>query len=107
MPRGQSPTLTVDRVIFKRHRADVLRALANAPAGLPFKTIQYDVVRGSVASTILSEFASLKLIEWRDSLYFITAEGRRSVTIFDQLRTVGAPIGSSSAAARTRASGAS
>jgi len=86
MPRGQSPSLTVERVIWKKHRIDVLRALAKAgPDGLPHKTIQYDVVKGSVASTILTELVQLRLVEWRADRYRIADGGRRALEVYDQI----------------------
>ncbi|MCI4352053.1 MAG: hypothetical protein L3K14_01505 [Thermoplasmata archaeon] len=88
MPHGREPELTVDRVIPKKHRAEVLRALARAPAGLPHHTIQYDVVRGSSASTILNEFVKLGLAEWHDDLYFATAKGKDTITAYDKFRAV-------------------
>jgi hypothetical protein len=89
MPHGQPLPMTVDRVIFKRHRADVLRALSSAPAGLPHKIIQYDIVKGSVASTILQEFVGLGLVRWEADLYYITGDGRKALAFLDQLRVVG------------------
>jgi predicted transcriptional regulator len=86
MPHGFPPELTVERVIGRSHRADVLRALSKAPAGLQHRSIQYDVVRGSVASTIIHEFTRLGLITRRDELYFITPKGKEALAIYDRLR---------------------
>lgn len=88
MPRGQPVELTVERVIWKAHRADVLKALSKAPEGLQHRVIQYDVVRGSAASTILREFVGLGLVEWRDDLYFITQKGKDALSAVDRLRAV-------------------
>lgn len=88
MPHGRAPDLTVDQVVQKAHRADVLRALAKAPAGLPHGTIQYDIVRGSVASTILNEFVKLGLAEWHDDLYYATPKGKETITAYDKFRAV-------------------
>jgi predicted transcriptional regulator len=88
MPHGQPVELTVEKVIAKAHRVDVLRALAKAPAGLPHHPIQYDVVKGSSASTILREFVSLGLVEWRDDLYFLTSKGREALSAVERLRAV-------------------
>ncbi|MCI4368058.1 MAG: hypothetical protein L3K09_00630 [Thermoplasmata archaeon] len=60
--------------------------MSKAPAGLPHHTLQYDVVRGSVASTIIQEFTKLGLITWHDDLYFITAKGKEALTFYDRLR---------------------
>ncbi len=88
MPRGQPVTLTVERTILKAHRVDVLRALAKAPAGLAHHPIQYEVVKGSAASTILREFVQLGLVDWRDDLYFITQRGKDALALVDRLRSV-------------------
>lgn len=80
--------LTVERVILKAHRVDVLRALARAPGGLAHHPIQYDVVKGSAASTILREFVSLRLVEWREDLYFITPRGKETLAAIERLRSV-------------------
>jgi hypothetical protein len=88
MPHGQLVELTVERVILKAHRVDVLRALARAPAGLPHHPIQYEIVKGSAASTILREFVSLGLVEWRDNLYFITPRGKEALVAVERLRSV-------------------
>jgi hypothetical protein len=88
MPHGQPVELTVERVILKAHRVDVLRALAKAPAGLPHHPIQYDVVRGSAASTILTEFRTLGLVDWHDDLYFITQKGKDALAAIEKLRAV-------------------
>ena len=88
MPHGQAPALTIEGVIPKKHRANVLRALAKAPAGLPHHSIQYDIVRGSAASTILREFVELGLVEWRDELYFATAKGKETIAAYDRYRAV-------------------
>jgi predicted transcriptional regulator len=93
MPHGQPVELTVEKAIMKAHRVDVLRALAQAPAGLPHHPIQYEVVKGSAASTILSEFVSLGLVEWRDNLYFITSKGKEALSAVERLRAVVASNG--------------
>jgi len=100
MPHGQPVELTVERVILKRHRVDVLRALARAPAGLPHHPIQYDVVKGSAASTILREFVSLGLVEWRDDLYFITPRGKETLAVVERLRSVVGSSGNGGAGGR-------
>jgi|SRR5580658_78844 hypothetical protein len=88
MPHGRAADLTVERVIPKKHRADVLRGLSKAPAGLPHHTIQYDIVRGSVASAILEELVALGLVEWHDNLYFATEKGKETIVAFDRFRAV-------------------
>ncbi len=88
MPRGVAAELTVERVISKKHRAEVLRALANAKSGLPHHTIQYEVVRGSVASTILVELRGLGLVEWHNGIYQATAKGRDTIAAFDRFRVI-------------------
>jgi hypothetical protein len=88
MPRGQLAELTVERIILRAHRADVLRALSKALAGLSHHTIQYDVVKGSSASTILTEFVTLGLVVWRDDLYFITPRGKEALAAVEKLRSI-------------------
>jgi hypothetical protein len=88
MPHGQPVELTVEKVVTKAHRVDVLRALSKAPAGLPHHPIQYDVVKGSSASTILREFVTLGLVEWRDELYFLTPRGMEALSAVERLRAV-------------------
>lgn len=88
MPRGRPPKLTVERVIPRAHRADVLRALSKATAGLPHKTVQYEIVHGSVATTILDELVELGLVEWHDELYFATEKGKETIAAFDKFRAV-------------------
>lgn len=90
MPHGRPPKLTVERVIHLAHRADVLRALAQAPAGLTHHSVQYEIVRSSAATTILGEFVDLGLVEWHDDLYFATDKGKEVIAAFDQFRTVAA-----------------
>lgn len=100
MPHGQPVEISVERVILKAHRVDVLRALAKAPAGLPHHPIQYDVVKGSAASTILREFVSLGLVEWRDDLYFITPRGKDALGAVDRLRAAVGSNGNGGAGVR-------
>jgi hypothetical protein len=100
MPRGRPLELTADQVVQKAHRADVLRALAKAPAGLLHGTIQYDIVRGSVASTILNEFVQLGLVEWRDGLYYATPKGKETILAYDRFRAVASSSGNGGAGVR-------
>lgn len=88
MPHGRALDLSADQVVQKAHRADVLRALAEAPAGLLHGAIQYDIVRGSVASTILNEFVKLGLAEWHDGLYYATPKGKETIAAYDKFRAV-------------------
>jgi len=92
MPHGSPIPLSVDRVIVRKHRADVLRALSKSASGLTHHQIQYDIVRGSVASTIVQEFSQLGLVEWRDDLYFITAKGKEALSFYERLRGLGSPL---------------
>ena len=80
MPRGQAPEITIERVIWKKHRMDVLRALAKRTAGMRYTDIQYGVVKGSATDVILRELTQVGLAEWKADLYFITAAGRKVVT---------------------------
>jgi hypothetical protein len=88
MPRGQAPELTIERVIWKRHRMDVLRALARRPTGMRYTEVQYDVVRGSATDVILRELVQVGLAEWRDELYYITPAGKKIASVGDVVAEV-------------------
>jgi hypothetical protein len=89
MPRGRPPELTIERVIWKKHRMDVLRALVRRPAGMRYTEIQYDVVRGSATDTILNELIQVGLAEWKAELYYITAAGKKVASAGDIVAEVG------------------
>jgi len=90
MPRGQPAELTIERVIWKKHRMDVLRALAHRPAGMRYTEIQYDVVRGSATDVILQELIQVGLAEWKDELYYITPSGKKIASVGEVVAEVGA-----------------
>jgi hypothetical protein len=89
MAHGQAPELLLERVIWKKHRMDVLRALARRPAGMRYTEIQYDIVKGSATDLILQELIHVGLAEWRESLYYATPAGKKIASVGDLVAEVG------------------
>ncbi|HTP54461.1 MAG TPA: hypothetical protein VML94_05835 [Thermoplasmata archaeon] len=89
MPHGEAPAVTIERVIWKRHRMDVLQALARRPAGMRYTEIQYEIVRSSATDLILQELKAVGLVEWRDEIYYATPSGKKIASVGEVVAEVG------------------
>jgi DNA-binding HxlR family transcriptional regulator len=93
MPHGQPPAISIAKVISKAHRMDVLRALLRSSNGLSYTEIDRRIVGNSGTNLVLNDLAAAHLVVWNERRYQITPEGRKAVSAFDALESVGGSNG--------------